>query len=224
MDATSQEKKRLPLLTRFRNNIRRRLIAGVLVVVPLWMTYIALKFFLRMLDGFFAPIIKRLLGFSVPGLGFALLLIFIYLIGMIATNILGRTLIGFGEAILNRIPLVKNIYQAAKQLVHTISLSKSMGFKRVVLLEYPRPGIRVLAFVTNSVENEHEQHGKKRFETVFIPHTPSPTSGFLQLVPADQLIETNLTVEEGLKMVISGGLVSPKQFSLQSDKPRFPWS
>ena len=115
--------------------IRRRLVAGLLVVVPIWLTYAALKFIFVSLDGFFAPLAENLLGFPIPGLGFVLLLLFLYLIGMIATNILGRSVVQFWEGILERIPLVRSIYQGAKQLIQSISASKTLeGFKRVVLV------------------------------------------------------------------------------------------
>src|SRR3989338_6003956 len=99
------EKEKISLLIRIQNTVRRRLIAGLLVVVPLWVTYVALKYFFRLLDGFFAPLIKRLVGLSIPGLGFLLLIVFVYLVGMVATNILGRALVRFGESLLHRIPI-----------------------------------------------------------------------------------------------------------------------
>lgn len=207
---TSEVKKAPRFFVRLRNNIRRRLIAGILVVVPLWLTYVALRYFFRALDGFFAPLLQKWVGFSIPGSGFLLLVLFLYLIGMVTANILGRSLIHFGEAILGRIPFVKNIYQAAKQLIHTISLSGTMGFKRVVLVEYPRRGLRVIAFLTNFID---DQGTGKRSAVVFIPTTPNPTSGVLEMVPEDELIETNLSVEEGIKMVISGGIVAPSNYT-----------
>ena len=208
---TNTDSNQPSFFTRLRHSLRSRFIAGLLVVTPLWLTYIALRFFFRTLDGFFAPLIKRSFGFSIPGLGFILLLAFIYLIGMITSNILGRSLVHFWESILNRIPFVKNIYHGAKQLIHTISLSKTAGFKRVVLVEYPRPGLLAVGFVTNAVQDEGNG---KRFVVVFIPHTPNPTSGMFEIVPDNEIIETRLTVEEGIKMVISGGLITPSNFTL----------
>jgi len=204
---STTEKQKASFLKQLQFHLRRQWLAGLLVVGPLWMTYVALKFFFRMLDSFFAPIVTHWLHFSVPGLGFILLLAFLYLIGLITTNILGRSIVHFGESVLSRIPVVKNIYYAAKQLFHTLSISRTLGFKRVVFVEYPRPGLFGIGFVTNLIQDERT---KKKFEVVFIPTTPNPTSGVSELVPEGELIETNLSVEEGLKMVISGGLVSPK--------------
>ncbi|MBI4368192.1 MAG: DUF502 domain-containing protein [Candidatus Omnitrophica bacterium] len=194
---------------RLRNAIRRRLLAGLLVVVPLWLTYVALRFFFKALDSFFAPLVRRWFDVSIPGLGFVLLIVFIYLIGMITANIIGRSLIGFGESILNRIPLVKNIYQGTKQLISIISLSKTLGFKRVILVEYPRSKLFAVGFVTNTITDKANQN---KFVSVFIPTVPNPTSGVFELVPERDVIETNLTIEDGIKMVISGGMITPENF------------
>jgi len=215
MTESNSESKRPSYFVRVGHSIRSRFIAGLLVVTPLWLTYVALRFFFRTLDSFFAPLIRKSFGFSIPGLGFLLLVGFIYLIGMITSNILGRSLFHFWESILHRIPLVRNIYQGAKQLIHTISISKTSGFKRVVLVEYPRSGLYAVGFVTNSVE---DKTSGKQFVVVFIPTTPNPTSGVFEMVPENEIIETNLTVEDGIKMVISGGLVTPPNFALHTER------
>ncbi|MBI4372345.1 MAG: DUF502 domain-containing protein [Candidatus Omnitrophica bacterium] len=207
-----------PLFLRLRHNIQGKLIAGLLLVVPLWLTYVALKFTFVTLDGFFGDPIRRWLGFSIPGLGFILLLIFLYLIGAVTTNILGRSLVHFWESILNRIPFVKNIYQGAKQLIHTISLSKTFGFKRVVFIEYPRLGSWAVGFVTNSVE---DKGSGKRLAIIFLPSPPNPVNGMFVLVPEQDLIETNLTIEDGIKMVVSAGMVMPPTLATRQE-PRLP--
>ena len=202
---------------KIRHVLQRRLISGLLVVVPLWLTYIALKFFFFLLDGFFAPIIRRIFGFSIPGLGFLLLIVFVYLIGMITTNIIGKSLIHLGESILNRIPLVKNIHQGAKQLIQTISMSKTMGFKRVVLIEYPRKDLFAVGFVTNLVDDK--RNGRK-FVVVFIPTPPNPVNGMFEIVPEEQVIESNLTIEDGIKMVMSAGMLTPTNFKTVEPSPK----
>ncbi len=202
---------------KIRQTIQRRLITGLLVVIPLWLTYIALKFFFFLLDGFFAPIVRGIFGFSIPGLGFLLLVSFIYLIGMVATNIIGKSFIHLGESILNRIPLVKNIYQGAKQLMQTISMSKTMGFKRVVLIEYPRQGLFAVGFVTNHVE---DQRTSRKFTIIFIPTPPNPVNGMFEIVPEEQVIETNLSIEDGIKMVMSAGMITPSHFKTSEAPPQ----
>jgi uncharacterized membrane protein len=193
----------------FAKHIRARLLTGILVVIPLWLTYAALTFFFKQLDNVLKPWVAKWFGASFPGLGFVFLIIFVYLIGLIATNIVGRTLIGFGESILNRIPLVKNIYYSSKQLLQTISMSRTMGFEKVIFMEYPRKGLRAVAFVTNTIEDPKT---KKKYHTVFIPTTPNPTSGVFEIVPQEDVIDSDMTIEEGIKMVISGGLMIPPQY------------
>ena len=205
------EIKRHGLISRAADKIKNRLIAGILVVAPLWMTFAALRFFFRRLDSFFAPLIKRIFDMPIPGLGLLLLLLFLYIIGMIAANIVGRSLIHFGESILDRIPVVKNIYQTTKQILHTVSVSTTLGFKRVVFIEFPRKGLYALGFVTNFIQDAKTE---RKFTVVFVPHAPNPISGFFELVSEDDIIETNLTIEDGIKMVVSGGLVSPKNLAV----------
>jgi uncharacterized membrane protein len=207
---TAEKSSKPSLFIRIARHARGRLVAGLLVVVPLWLTYVALNFFFKKLDSIFAPVVDKWLGISFPGLGFIFLFAFLYLIGVIATNIVGRSLINFGESIVNRIPLVKNLYQATKQLLQSISFSRGMGFKKVVFIEYPRAGLKALAFVTNTIVDEREKD--QRYLTVFIPTTPNPTSGVFELVPESQAMPANMTIEEGIKMVISGGLMIPQTF------------
>jgi uncharacterized membrane protein len=192
--------------------IKRRMLAGIFFIVPLWLTFMALRFIFLWLDGIFGPLATQWLGFSIPGLGLVFLLVFLYLIGLIAANILGHSIVRFWEAILNRIPFVWNIYQWAKQLIQTFSASKGMGFKRVVLVEYPRKNFFAIAFVTNSVQDK--QSGK-RYTIVFIPSPPNPVNGFFGMLVDGEIIETDLTIEEGVKMIISGGLVAPEQFAFK---------
>ena len=211
----NQEIKKEPsIFNRTWHSVRHRLLAGILIVVPLWLTYVALKFFFGILDGVFAPLVERSFGFSIPGLGFVLLIAFLYLVGMITSNILGKSLVHFWESILNKIPLVKNIYQGAKQLIHTISNSKTMGFKRVVFIEYPRHGLFAVGFVTNSFV---DQGTSKRYSIVFLPTPPNPINGMFEIVPEADLIETNLTIEDGIKMVISAGIVTPQNVATRQE-------
>jgi uncharacterized membrane protein len=212
---TSETKKSNQLYHR----IRRRLLAGIFFIVPLWLTFLALRFVFLWLDGIFAPLVSRFFGFSIPGLGFIVLLIFLYLVGLIATNILGRSIVQFWEAILGRIPFVRDVYQWAKQLIQTISASKTMGFKRVVFIEYPRKGLFAIAFVTNFVTDN--KSGKK-YTVVFIPSPPNPFNGFFGMMLEEEIMETSLTIEEGIKMVISGGLVTPEYFTLNRENRANP--
>lgn len=205
-----QKKPKQSFWFRLRHRLENRLIAGILIVVPLWVTYVALKFFFKSLDSFFAPILKKFLPFTVPGMGFILLLVFLYLVGLVAANIMGRSLINLWESILNRIPFVKNIYNATKQLIQTMSVSKSLGFQKVVFVEYPRKDVMTIGFVTNTVRFEKE---KKKFFNVFIPNPPNPATGVVVIVPEDEVTDANMTIEEALRFVLSVGIVMPSQYT-----------
>lgn len=202
------------ILSRIGRNIRARILTGILVVVPLGLTVLVLRFFFNMVDGILQPALKTAFGRAMPGLGLLLTVILLYGIGLLASWVLGRRLIHWGESLLKRIPLVKNVYTAAKQVVETLSLPKGQAFKRVVLIEFPRPGLWVVGFVTGEVYNSDGQ----KLIKLFIPTTPNPTSGYLELVPEDQVRETTLTVEEGIKMLVSGGIISPDKIDFKAGK------
>ncbi len=208
------QKQETPLLTKVAKHVRTQMLAGVLVVVPLWLTFVALQFFFAKLDSIFHPIVERTFGSVFPGLGLVLLFVFLYLVGIITRNIVGRTLVNIGESILNRIPLVKNIYQSTKQLIQTVSMSRTMGFKEVVFFEYPRKGLKALGFVTNHIMDEEKN---ERYLTIFVPTTPNPTSGVFEIVPERDVIRPGITIEEGVKMVISGGMMLPEKIE-RADK------
>jgi len=197
------------------SNIRSRILTGILVVVPLGITLWILWFFFRLVDRILQPVLEATLGYRIPGLGFILTLILLYGIGLFASWVLGRRLIHLGESLLKRIPLVKSIYTSAKKVIEVLSLPKSQAFKRVVLIEYPRKGLWVPAFVTGEL---YDQNGRK-FLRVYVPTTPNPTSGMLEIVPEDEVFETNISVEDGVKMIVSGGILSPDQIDFQAGKP-----
>ncbi|MDX1336227.1 MAG: DUF502 domain-containing protein [Gammaproteobacteria bacterium] len=193
--------------------LRRYLIAGLLVWVPLGITVLVISVMVGMMDQTILLIPPQwrpeaLLGFNIPGLGVVLVLGIVLLTGMIVANILGRKLVGLWDAILARIPLVRNIHSAVKQVMETILNSGSQSFRKVLLIEYPRKGIWTLAFQTGEVSGEIRNKTGMPVVTVFVPTTPNPTSGFVLVVPKDELIELDMSVEEGLKLIMSLGVVS----------------
>jgi uncharacterized membrane protein len=192
---------------RIRNNIRNRLVGGLLVVVPLAATVILLRFVFLTLDGFLAPIIAHFVGFHVPGLGLVLMLAGLYILGSFTANVLGRRVFGFGERVLTAVPLVRGIYTSSKLLMESMMSQRKSQFSRVVIVEYPRRGLYTLAFVTN--ENVRSLSDGEKLTAIFVPTTPNPTSGFMLLVPESDLISTPFTIEEGVKLVVSGGLIAP---------------
>lgn len=194
--------------------IRRYIIAGVLVWVPIWVTLLVLKFMVELFDTTLELIPRHLqpdylLGFHVPGLGLIFALIIVVITGMLITNILGNRLVEWWEYLLSRIPLVRSIYQAVKQVLTTVFSSSEESFRNVVLIEYPRKGLWSIAFQTSSSFHHAPGLGDEEMLTVFIPTTPNPTSGFLIIVPRKDTIKVNLGIDEALKMVISLGVVMP---------------
>lgn len=194
--------------------IRRYLIAGLLVWIPLWATLLVIKFAVDLLDKSvdllpraYQP--EALLGMHIPGLGIVIILLLLLLTGMVTTNFLGERLVVLGEKVLARIPLVRSIYHAVKQVVQTIFASNSQAFRKVLLIEYPRKGVWSIAFQTATIaQTLHDQLGGEMI-TVFLPTTPNPTSGFLILVDKASVIEIDMSVDDALKMVISLGVMQP---------------
>jgi uncharacterized membrane protein len=146
---------------------------------------------------------------SIPGLGLVLLVIFLILVGMFTAGFVGRLLINVSESLLARMPVIRSIYGAIKQILETVLAQQSNAFRQVVLVEYPRKGIWALGFVSGATKGEVQNLTAEECVNVFLPTTPNPTSGFLLFVPRGDLIVLNMTVEEGIKMVVSGGIVTP---------------
>ena len=195
--------------------MRRYLVAGVLVWVPLGITVLIIKFLVDLMDNtlLLLPADYRpeaWLGFRIPGLGIVLTVVVVFITGVIAANLVGRKLVNLGERILARIPLVRSIYSAVKQVTETIFSGSGKSFRKVVLVEYPRKGIWTLAFKTGEGADELQRRIGKTVINIFVPTTPNPTSGFFLMVPCEDVIELDLSVDDGLKMIISAGVVVPK--------------
>ncbi|MBS0003514.1 MAG: DUF502 domain-containing protein [Thioalkalivibrio sp.] len=204
-------------------HLRRYLIAGLLVWVPLIVTGLIIKFLVDMLD--FTILLlppswrpEAVLGFSVPGTGVVVAIVIVLGTGLIAANFVGRKLFDIGDAIVDRIPLVSSIYSAVKQVMHTVLDDGADSFKRVLMVQYPRKGLWTLGFQTGVGVGEVQQRTEHDVITVFIPTTPNPTSGFVIMVPRGDAIELDMSVEDGLKFVMSMGVVVPKWPA----KPRYP--
>ncbi|MFO8153245.1 DUF502 domain-containing protein [Thioalkalivibrio sp.] len=204
-------------------HLRRYLIAGLLVWVPLIVTGLIIKLLVDMLD--FTMLLlppswrpEAVLGFSVPGIGVVVAIVIVLITGLIAANFVGRKLFDIGDAIVDRIPLVRSIYSAVKQVVHTVLDDGAESFKRVLMVQYPRKGLWTLGFQTGLGVGEVQQRIEHDVITVFIPTTPNPTSGFVIMVPREDAVELDMSVEDGLKFVMSLGVVVPKWPA----KPRYP--
>lgn len=193
--------------------LRAYLFTGILVTAPVAITlYLAIKFVLWMdilVNKLLPPQYKfDNMPYTIPGLGLVVGILFLIIIGMFAAGFLGRFFIKLGEWIVYKVPLVSSVYSVLKQVFETFFSSKTQAFSKVVMLEYPRKGIWILGFVSSELQGEIKDKCPDEMLSVFIPTTPNPTSGFLIFVPKKDCIEMNMTVEQGLKFVISGGLVS----------------
>ncbi len=188
--------------------VKRHFISGMLVVVPLILTYLVLKFMFDVVDGILQPLIIRLFGYYVPGLGLVTTVLVIILTGFITRNLIGARLYRAGERVLERVPIIRPIYSAAKQLLESVAMPSRSSFKSVVLIEYPRRGLWALAFLSNRMEIEIGEENR-RLVSVFVPSTPTPISGWVILVPEEEAVILDMTVEEGIKFMVSGGVASP---------------
>ncbi len=210
-DRKAHAAPRAGLIARLRNY----LLTGVLVTAPLsitiWLTYE----FITFVDNRIKPLVplkwnpETYLPFSVPGLGLLFVLIFLILMGMFAAGFLGRMFMRQGERIVNAVPILRSVYSATKQVFETILADKSQAFRQVGLVEYPSRGTWAVGFVSGLARGEVQRLTDEKLTSVFIPATPNPTTGFLLFLPEREIQVLDMTVEEGLKLVISGGIVTP---------------
>jgi uncharacterized membrane protein len=192
-------------------SIKSYLLAGLVVWLPLLITFVVLQFIVGLLDKTLALIPKayqpaHLIGFNIPGLGIVLSFIILICTGFLVTNYLGQRLVVWGELLLARIPLVRSIYNAAKKVIHALLTTNSDAFRKVLLVQYPREGMWSLAFQTGVVSPAISD---KDMISLFIPTTPNPTSGFLMMVQRGEVIELEMTPDEALKYIISLGVMQP---------------
>lgn len=195
--------------------LRAYFFAGVLVTAPAAITFYVAWLVIDFIDRQVTPWLpprynpETYLPFGLPGLGLLILLFSLTAIGALTAGFLGNILVRAGERILARMPIIRSIYSAIKQIFETVLRQQSTAFREVVLLEYPRPGIWTIGFITAPAAAEIRRLINGEMANVFVPTTPNPTSGFLLFVPRSDLIGLLMTVEEGIKMVVSGGIVTP---------------
>lgn len=194
--------------------MRKYLIAGLLVWMPLGITFLVVRAIVGLLDGIFLllPYAYQpdiLIGVHIPGLGVVLAVVLVLATGMIVANLLGRRIVAAWESLLARIPLVRTLYAGIKQIMEAVLATDAKSFRKVLLIEYPRKGLWSLAFMTSNGLGEVQAKTGSEVISVFVPTTPNPTSGFVIMVPVNDAIELDMTVEDGLKMIISMGVVIP---------------
>ena len=208
--------------------LRGWFLTGLLVTAPVMLTIYITFLFVNIIDSNVNALIPTSLRSvieinapyigSLPGLGLLVGLIVITLIGALAAGFFGRWLIRVGEGILNRMPVVRTIYGASKQILETVLTTQSNAFREVVLVEYPRPGLWVVGFVTSSTQGEVARKLPDDTVNVFVPTTPNPTSGFLLFCPVKDLVYLEMGVEDAVKLVVSGGIVTPDSMKKVQEK------
>jgi uncharacterized membrane protein len=202
-------------LRQLATSLKNYFLTGLLVILPIFVTVYIVLFLVRGMDALarFIPTkyLPEALLHYIPGLGLILAVILISAVGLLTRNFAGRKVVQFWEDMVDRIPLVRIIYSGVKQLLEAFFVQQTNAFRKVALLEYPRRGTYVIGFITGESKGEIQRRTSKKMINVFVPTTPNPTSGFYVLVPEDELIILDMTVEDAFKLIISGGIFSPPE-------------
>lgn len=187
------------------NHIKKKLISGLFILVPVIMTYVVLSWFFYKVDGLLQPVVGKSIGRDIPGLGFLALLVIIYITGMVGENFLGQRIINLMRSAILKAPVVGTIYSSAKQLIESFSGGENSSFKHVVLIEYPRKGAWTIGFLTGTTVDATGAS----LSIIYIPTAPTPNSGWVALIPSGEVYYTDLSVSNAMRLVLSGGIMSP---------------
>jgi uncharacterized membrane protein len=201
-------------MERMKGAVKRTFFTGLVVVVPILITAFTLYWLFNLLDGFLSPLIHQILGREIPGLGILIEIVIIFAMGVVATNVLGSRILTWFQDLLMRTPVIKNIYPTVKQLVEAFHPSSSSSFKKVVLVEYPKVGTFTVGFLTSEVTIKGSAQNQRLY-SVYIP-TNNLYLGMVALFREEDMIMTNFTIEEGLKIVLSGGTTFPPTIQQQN--------
>jgi len=207
---SDDNQQKIPLTRRLRTYF----LTGLVVAAPIAITISVAFWFIQSVDSWFSPFIPNSLKdstYSLPGLGVLASLVILTGLGALTANIFGKTILQFGENLLDRVPVIRNIYSALKQIFETVATQSNQNFKGVVLFEYPRKDIWALGFVTTDAKGEIAEKKGDNLLCIFAPTTPNPTSGYLLFVPKEDTIKMDMTVEEAAKLIISAGIVIPEK-------------
>ena len=194
----------------------------MLITLPIALTWFILQFLLKNFDAL-SPVFTRMLiqlgapipeGYRIPFLGLVVTLLIVLAVGWLTTNFFGKKLFELGELLIEKIPFVRRIYKGSKQVVSSIAEADTSTFRKVVLIEFPRRGLLAIGFVTGESRGEVQRITRENMLNVFVPTMPNPTSGFLIFSPPEELTEVSMTIEEGIKYVVSGGIVTPPEFKI----------
>ena len=224
VDAETQAGQKTQHTLGFGQRLRAYFLTGILITAPLFITGYLAWLFIGFVDAKVTPLLpeqynpESYLPFGVPGLGLIILFIFLTIVGAVTAGFFGKLWLRFTERLLNRMPIVRNIYSAVKQILETVLAQQSSAFREAVLVEYPRRGLWAIAFITGRTEGEVQNVTEEECINIFLPTTPNPTSGFLLFVPKKDLISLSMSTEEAIKMVISGGIITPPDLRTQKQK------
>ena len=196
------------------NHIKKKLISGLFILVPVIITYVVLSWFFYKVDGLLQPIVSRSIGRDIPGLGFLALLVIIYMTGILGENFLGQRIINLMRSAILKTPVIGTIYSSAKQLIESFSGGENSSFKHVVLMEYPRKGAWTIGFLTGTTVDANGA----ALSIIYIPTAPTPNSGWVALIPSGEVYYTDLSVSNAMRLVLSGGIMSPDKIG-EGDGP-----
>ena len=205
------------MLKNLKRRLRNIFITGLLITLPIVLTWFILQFLFKNLDAL-SPVFTNVLiqlgapfpeGYRIPFLGVLITLLIILIVGWLTTSFFGKKICQLGETLVEKIPFVRRIYTGSKQVVISIAQADTSAFRKVVLLEFPRRGLLAIGFVTGESRGEVQRLTQENMFNVFVPTMPNPTSGFLIFAPANELTEVSMSIEEGIKYVVSGGIVTP---------------
>ena len=214
------------MIIKFQRKIRNVFITGLLITLPIALTWFILQFLLKNFDAL-SPVFTNILiqlgapipeGYRIPFLGLVVTLLIVLTVGWFTTNFFGKKLFILGETLVEKIPYVRRIYKGTKQVVSSIAEADTTAFRKVVLIEFPRRGLLAIGFVTGESRGEVQQMTQENMLNVFVPTMPNPTSGFLVFSPPEELTEVSMTIEEGIKYVVSGGIVTSPNLKIVDAK------
>ena len=189
--------------------IRNFFLTGILVLLPLIGSLYILWYVFVLIDSWTRPLVEFIIGKDLPGVGIILDILLIFVTGILATNIIGKKIIQLGELILLRIPLLRNIYFSIKQILEGVFTHKKSNLKKPILFEYPRTGLYQIGFITKETTARFNKLAGRKMYNIFLPTTPNPTSGMFIMVPQEDAIILDISVEDALKLVVSGGIIVP---------------
>ena len=206
----------MSVVGKLKDFFKKYFITGLFVIIPIWATYYVLSALLGVIDGMLGDLPQQFTGLKIPGMGIIMLVLFVTLVGVLSANYIGKHLVKYSDNFLQKVPFVRGVYTTFKKVMGTFSVQHN--FHGVAVVEYPRKGCWSVGFMTGEVQGEY-MGATGRFVTVFVPTTPNPTAGFLLILPEAEAFKLDMTVEQGMKFIISLGLVPMSELNAKKLAP-----